>query len=160
MATDREIYKSWLRGALGSTGMSDPKALVEKANQRSFIFRTIADGAANTDQSYPVWVLDRAAKIVSVKVTFDSTVNAAAANGKNLTLEWDDAAGGSDTVAASGTTLSGGLGTFTAFVPKTLTKTDAQVEQAAGRQLIWKSTTLSAGVQLPTGTVQVTLEDI
>lgn len=156
------LVKQALRGLLGASDSSSTDVKTEVAR----LFRhTIRYPIPNTDGSNAAaavtdayfWRAPAACKVVSAYVLFDSSVTANNSNYATLKLQQADGAGGGLTVVANAATTVGGTNSMSAGVPKALTVQTAAV--AAGAVLAFGATKAASGVDLPTGTLIVTLEE-
>lgn len=149
-------------------GVSDPVAAVRQGNSRIFTFRKliIATGtelvdamAADVTAECRGFLFPFAGLVTSIKLTLTATTAGHATDAFTMTVSKRDAAGGTLTTLGTITSLVVATGGFTAWVPRSLTLTNANLQVVAGGACTWSIAKNGAGVAVPTFLCDVTVLD-
>ncbi len=149
MATNREKITQEKEGRLGSLLGSDAKTAVA-AEEAKFLHYDKTESATGSTSDEGFAQLDKKIRIVAVKFIPKAASTASNTDYKTVTLEFDDAAAGSNTVVATATTTSG----WAEGVPASLTVTQSVADIAADKLLRLKIALSGAG-QVVSGRLQV-----
>jgi len=159
---DRKKFNDALGSyAASNTGISDAKATADAMNKRTFHILVADAATAGTAVTETVIVqVQRAGIAKAVRIATPIAVTAHDTNYATFTVAKRTGSGSASTIASQTTKITGGSGNVTAFVPVTLTLTDANVVLAAGDVLTIAIAKASSGVALTASTsyVNVTVD--
>lgn len=136
MATDRQLLKDAQVGALNTAPLAANArtGVVGEANEETFTFITFA-AAPYVEQGI---AMTKACRVKAIRLCSATTLAADATNNITATVAKRDGAGGAAaTIGASTTDVAGGA--LTAFTPKTVAITVANMDLAAGNVLTFKT---------------------
>jgi hypothetical protein len=154
MPTDREILKKAQMGYVGSSGGVDPNASVGRAHERTYTYRQINATAGTAITESTIAAVRNRGAVRLVTVTAPIAVAAHASNGHTFNV-YKRTAGASQTLIATGSTLTAGLNGLAAHTPATLTLTAANVQLAAGDTLTFESVVGGTGQSLTAAASQI-----
>jgi hypothetical protein len=148
MATDRSIYKTQQVGALASIASSTANAIAAVADEATRSYCWTKSGNENSSNNVAetvMYVVNRAARLKTVKLLTNSAVAANATNGFVVTVS-KRTAGGAAVPVATYNNDTAAQGAITAFSPASLsvvTSSDANI--AAGDVLTFKCLKFGSG---------------
>ncbi len=154
MPTDREILKNAGVGYIGSTPVVDAVAAVGRSHERTYTYRQINATAGTAITESTIAAVRNRGAVRLVTVTAPIAVAGHAANGFTFNV-YKRTAGASQTLIATGTTLTAGLNGLVAHTPATLTLTAANVQLAAGDTLTFEGVVNGTGQSLTAAASQI-----
>jgi hypothetical protein len=159
--TDREHIKKQQAGSFDSLGLSDRDAAVAALHTRSHhIFKSGTENAATNVAETAGFVLNRKAKVTSIKLLTATTVANDASDYDKIYVYKRTSAGASQTLLGSWNTATAAQGAITANIPAELDLVDnSDLVVDAGSVITYHVGKFSSGKVLALATITVDTEE-